>query len=176
MEGIASHKGKVNIMKKFGAPQIFTVVLIVVMALALWRSTKFPFLAAAFPAVVCIVVILCGILSLTRHLLGKSTLGGVMDIVSDTTLPAAERRKKAYRAFGWIILLYLISALVGFKLGALIFMTGYVAIEARARWQVTTILTAGTLVILVVFHQALRVWWDEGWLGLYLVDYYPWLF
>lgn len=176
MEDITSHKGKVNIMKKLGAPQIFTVVLIVIMALALWRSTKFPFLAAAFPAFVCVMVILCGILSLIRFYLGKSTLGGVMDIESDNTLPAEERRKKAYRAFGWIILLYLISALLGFKLGALIFMTGYVTIEARARWRLTTILTAGTLVMLVVFHQALRVWWDEGWLGLYLAESYPWLF
>lgn len=176
MKGIASHEGKVNIMKKFGEPQIFTVVLIVIMALALLRSAKYPFLAAVLPVFMCIMIILCGILSLARHFLGSGTLGGIIDIESDSTLSTPERRKKAYRGFGWIILLYLISALLGFKLGALIFMTGYVAIEARARWWVTTILTTVTLVMLVVFHRALRVWWDEGLLGLYLADSYPWLF
>jgi hypothetical protein len=163
-------------MKKFGGTEIFIVIIMVIMVLAIVQARKFPFLAAVYPVFVCIVVILCCILALAKHFMGSAATGGVIDIGSDSTLPASERRKKALRAFGWVILLYLLSALLGFKLGAMLFMAGYVSIEARARWYLTTALTALTLLILVIFHRALHVWWAEGLLGTYLVEPFPWLF
>lgn len=163
-------------MKKFGGPQIFTVIIMLVMGLALFQAREFPFLAAVYPVLACIIVILCSIASLVKHFIGRASVGGVIDIESDSTLPAPERRKKALRAFGWVIILYLLSALLGFKLGAMLFMASYVVIEAHARWYLATALTALTLLTLVIFHRALNVWWAEGLLGTYLAEPFPWLF
>ena len=165
-------------MKKMGVPEYFTIFLLIVMSLGLIRSFTFPYLAAIYPIVICTIIIICCIASLVRHFMGLGVTGGAIDIESDSSVPTRERLKKASKGFIWFLGLYALTALLGFKLAALVFMAAYIGFEARERWPMILTLTASTLVILIVFNKALNVWWNRGLLGKWewLADTLPWLF
>lgn len=163
-------------MRSFGTTQYFTLFIILVMALAIYDARDFPFLAAIYPIFAATIVIFACVASLGRHLMGKSTEGGTIDIGSDSSMGKSEKLRKSAKSFVWILGLYLLIALLGFKLGALTFVVGFIKIEAKSSWPVTLALTALALAILVIFQSVLNVFWPEGLLGDSISEKVPWLF
>jgi hypothetical protein len=163
-------------MKRIGAPEIFTIIILIIVGLAVIRAIEFPFLAAVYPIFIGGFTIACCIIYLIRHIMGLSTTGGVIDIETDTSVPISLRIQKVRKGFIWLLLLYGIAALLGFKIGALLFIAFFVRIEAKASWTLTLALTASVLVVLVAFHRLLRVFYPIGLLGQWLADPLPWLF
>lgn len=163
-------------MRSFGAVQYFTLFIILVMGVAIYVARDFPFLAAIYPIFAATIVIGACIASLARHLMGKSIEGGAIDIESDTSMDRSEKLRKSAKAFGWIIGLYLLIALLGFKLGALLFIVVFIKSEARSSWPLTFSLALLALVILVTFQSVLNVFWPEGLLGYSISESVPWLF
>ena len=163
---------------KIGGPEIFTIVTLIIMSLALIRAFSFPRLAAIYPIFVCSIILICCIASLVRHFMGLSVTGGAIDIESDKSLSGWQRMKNASRGFIWFLVLYALAAVIGFKMGALIFMAAYISREAKERWPKVLALTALTLGVLIAFNKALNVWWNAGLLGEWewFYDTVPWLF
>jgi hypothetical protein len=153
--------------------------IFLVLAAAVVTATKYHFLAAIYPFVVgifgCIISIAIIVRNFTK---GDEMEGGALDIQEERDVPGSGRLKRAGRAFVWVLGLYLLIWLFGFKLGALLFVAGYVTIEARAKWFIILGLTVGLAVILDAFHNILNVFWPEGLLGEWewLVDTLPWIF
>jgi hypothetical protein len=110
--------------------------------------------------------------------MGLGVIGGTIDIETDASLSGMERMKRAAKGFIWFLVLYALSALFGFKIGALMFMAAFIYKEAEERWPMVLGLTALTLAILIAFNKALNVWWNEGLLGQWewLYDNVSWLF
>ena len=165
-------------MKKISGGDIFTIVVLIVFGLALYRAFSFPFLAAIYPIFVCSIIILCCLASLVRSYLGLGVVGGAIDIGTDSSLSGLEKMKKASKGFIWFLVLYALAAVIGFKMGTLIFMAAYITKEAKERWPMVLSLTAVTLGVLIAFNKALNVWWNEGLLGQWewLYDNVSWLF
>jgi len=163
-------------MKSFGATQYFTMFIILVMAVAIYVAKDFPFLAAIYPIFAATIVLGACVASLVRHMMGKSIEGGAIDIESDDSIEKSEKLRKSAKGFGWVIGLYLLIALLGFKLGALVFIVSFIKIEARASWPLTGALAVLALAILVTFQSVLNVFWPEGLLGAAVYEQVPWLF
>lgn len=163
-------------MRSFGATQYFTLFIILIMGAAIFVARDFPFLAAIYPIFAATIVICACIASLVRHAMGKSTEGGAIDIESDTSMERSEKIKKSAKGFGWVIGLYLLIALLGFKLGALTFIVSFVKIEAKRSWPATLALALLALAILMTFQSVLNVFWPEGVLGYAISERVPWLF
>ena len=165
-------------MKRIGGAEVFTILVLITMILAVIEAMSFPFLATIYPVFVASIVIVCCVISLARKFMGLGVQGGTLDIEVDTSITEKERFKKGSKGFLYVLFLYAVAAIFGFKLGALIFITTYVLRETKAKWPAVLMMAGSTLVLLIAFNKLLNVWWTEGLLGQWewLYENAYWLF
>ena len=165
-------------MKVFTAPNIFTFFVLLAMGAAVIVATNYHFLAAIYPLVIgSIGTTLCFVF-LLKNIFKKSEEeeGGTVDIEKDRDIPDSVRFKRAGKALVWILSLYLLIWLLGFKLGAIVFVALFVAVEAHSKWYFIIGLSAVLAVVLTIFQEVLNVFWPEGLLGEWLSEHLPWFF
>ena len=83
-----------------------------------------------------------------------------------SNLSAEETKRRALRYFGWCLFILIAALLVGLLPAMLIFLVGYLRIEAKEGWKTTLAVSLGVWVIAyLLFHQLLRVPWPTSVLG-----------
>ena len=79
---------------------------------------------------------------------------------------AEEAKRRALRYFGWCFFILIAALLVGLLPAILIFLVGYLRIEAKEGWKMTLSVGLGAwLISYLLFHQLLRVPWPAAVLG-----------
>jgi len=119
----------------------FSLSLVVILALALWRSMDFGYRAGLFPWAIGFPVLALAIVQLGMELTGKTRFSGIgaADIGAD--IPAEVVRRRTAIIIAWIFAFYLALWLLGFSLAIPVTMFLYLKVEGREKWPITIILT-----------------------------------
>lgn len=171
-------------MKKVTPTAIFTLIIAIAMVWAIYGAKDFPWMARLYPWFVGSVGLVITVMLLVQELRGtrrkkrpgNGTGGVAMDIEADNSMTSSVRIRKAFRAFAWILSIYIAIGLLGFKIGVVVFLIAYICAEDRAPWFLVLSITAGQIFVLFLFDRFLNVFWPPGLLGQLLGDTWPWLF
>ncbi len=154
---------------------IYTAVIVLLTALAVFYAKDWPFQARAFPWLAGITTATLGLLlvvtDIRRLAMGhrlEVTSGQQADIESGYDMAAWSTYKKFARVFGWILVLYAGIWLVGLRVAVVAFFIAYLRLEGRLRWFLIVPLTALMVLFLVYFDQLLAVHWPRGIMGQWL--------
>ncbi len=158
--------------RKIGFSTLFTALVTILMLIAAIDSLYMPFMAAVYPGIVAGVLFVLGVFQLIHDFRKGQTTVGAVDIqkadVSDSV-----RYRKGLRAFIWVLGYYLGIILLGFKLGSVAYLLGYLKSEDRGRNLKIVLICAGMFLLLDFFRRFLEVWWPVGFLGDLVEEYVP---
>ena len=148
---------------------IFTSIIVVITALAVFEARDFPFAARMYPWVIGITLLTLSIFLLIvdgrRLITGRGDEAGSgmrADIEVKSDMPARVIYTKAARTAGWIMGFCLGIWLLGIHIAVTLFFFAYLSIRARARWYLIPVLTVFILLFLFSFDKFLGVYWPEG--------------
>lgn len=149
----------------------FTLVIVVVLAAALWESRGFGFRAGLFPWAIGIPVLALAMLLLVLQLAGKEQRPESNLVESDSSIPADVVTRRTVGILGWIIGYLAAIWLLGFMLGGTLCTFLALKFGSRERWPVTLAITAGVAAFIYgVFERGLRVPFPPGqlftWVGM----------
>jgi TctA family transporter len=149
----------------------FSLLIVIVLAVALWESRGFGFRAGLFPWAIGIPVLALAMLQLRLQLAGKMKGPENNLVESDLKIPAGVVARRTAGIFGWIVGFLVAIWLLGFTLGGVLCTFLSLKVESRERWPITLAMTAGVgAFIYVLFVRALHVPFPPGqlflWLGL----------
>ncbi|MGH8642546.1 MAG: tripartite tricarboxylate transporter permease [Burkholderiales bacterium] len=148
---------------RFGWSTSFSVVIVVVLAAALWESRDFGFRAGLFPWAIGIPVLALAAIHLALQLAGKERLPESAPSDADHGLPRAEMIRRTRDIFGWIVGYLAAIWLLGFTLGGTLCTFLALKLGGRERWPITLVMTAGVAAfIYLVFERGLRVPFPPG--------------
>ena len=155
----------------FDRTSLFPLVIVAVLAAALWQSKDFGFRAGLFPWVIGIPVLALALIQLSLELAGKGERPGTSLPEPGAESPANVVRRRTAAIFGWIVGYLAAIWLLGFTLGGVLCTFLSLKIGSRERWPITVAMTAGTgAFIYGLFDRALHVPFPPGqlfvWLGL----------
>ena len=162
-------------MKKFfNGSTIFTALVMLVMAWALfeakdWKvgSGLYPWLVGGVTFILALWLLVQEIIRMRAGLSPETGVGMSMDIaVSDD--PAGLKYRGFTRALGWVLGLGLSLWLLGFQIGLAVFFISYLVFQAHARWFVIPILTALMMLMLFYFYIFLEIFWPQSLLSQWL--------
>ena len=141
----------------------FSVVIVAVMAAALWESRDFGFRAGLFPWAIGIPVLALAAIQLALQLAGKERLPESAPGDADHGLPRAEMIRRTRDIFGWIVGYLAAIWLLGFTLGGTLCTFLALKVGSRERWPITLIMTACVAAfVYFVFDRGLKVPFPPG--------------
>jgi TctA family transporter len=143
---------------------VFSVALMVVLALALWQSRKFNFRAGLFPWAIGFPLLGLAILQFFREIKGKAgTSSRKKPSDEDTELPPAVVAQRTRNMFAWIVVYFLAIWLLGFAIGGALCCFVQLKFASKEKWPITLILTVGLWAfIYLLFDRALHVPFPPG--------------
>jgi len=147
----------------------FSVLIVVVLAAALWESRDFGFRAGLFPWAIGIPVLALAAILLVVQLAGKDRLPDRVPEV-DAGIPPDVMARRTGEIFGWIVGYLAAIWLLGFTLGGTLCTLLALKLGGRERWPITLVITAGVAAfVYFVFERGLKVPFPPGelfaWLG-----------
>jgi putative tricarboxylic transport membrane protein len=147
----------------------FSVLIVVVLAAALWESRDFGFRAGLFPWAIGIPVLALAAILLVVQLAGKDRAPDRVPEV-DAKIPPEVMARRTGEIFGWIVGYLAAIWLLGFTLGGTLCTLLALKLGGRERWPITLIITAGVAAfVYFVFERGLKVPFPPGelfaWLG-----------
>ena len=156
---------------RFGWSTLFTVLIVLVLAAALWQSRDFGYRAGLFPWAIGIPVLALAMLLLVIQLAGKERRPESHLVESDSRIPADVVTRRTAGILGWIVGYLIAIWLLGFMLGGTLCTFLMLKFGSRERWPVTLAMTAGVAAFTYgVFERGLRVPFPPGqvftWLGV----------
>lgn len=158
--------------KKIGFSTYLTILIGVLMLVAAIDSLYMPFMAAVYPGIIAGVCFVLAIAQVIQDFRKGQTTSGAIDIAK-SQVESSVRYRKGLRVFAWIMGSYLSILLIGFKLGTVVFVGGYLYFEDKSRWLKILITCACVFLILDFFGRFLEVWWPSGFLGDLVEEYVP---
>ena len=150
---------------------VFSALIVVLFAWALWQSRDFGMRAGLFPWAVCIPGLLLGLGQLARDVMGRrDPVAAEMDAAAGPDVPAAVAARRTVEICLWILGFWMAIWLVGFSLATLVMTLLYLKVAARERWRMTLLLTALAVAFVYgLFEKGLAVPFPSGqlfvWLG-----------
>ncbi len=152
---------------EFGAPTLFTLAVIVVLAIALWNSRDFGYRAGLFPWVIGTPTLILAFGQFFRDLRGKKkkTVGGMAQSVETEVEIAPELvRKRTVAIILWIVAFFLAIWLLGFSYAVPLTILFYLRF-AKESWFITASVTFFSwLFYWGLFEKMLNVPFPEGYL------------
>jgi hypothetical protein len=152
---------------RFGAAALFTTVVIVVLALALWQSRNFGYRAGLFPWVIGIPTLILALGQLGRDLYGKKkkSAGGLAESVETHVDIAPEiERQRTLSIIAWTVGFFLAIWLIGFSYAVPLTIFLYLKF-ANEKWPITIAVTFFSwLFYWSLFERLLNVPFPEGFL------------
>ena len=136
----------------------FTLLIVVVLAAALWQSRNFGYRAGLFPWAIGIPVLVLAALLFALQLAGRESSRTVGFAGLDLGIPASEVRRRTAVILGWIAGYLVAIWLLGFTLAGALCTFLSLKIGSGERWPVSLAMTAGMAAfIYVVFVRVLHV-------------------
>jgi hypothetical protein len=151
---------------RFGAPALFTTVIAIVLALALWQSRTFGYRAGLFPWVIGTPTLLLGLAQLGRDLYGKKKkkIAGLAESVETHVDIAPELVAQRTRAILlWTIGFFVAIWLLGFSYAVPLTLFLYLKFAGKENWLITIAVTFFTwLFYWSLFERLLNVPFPDG--------------
>ncbi len=145
---------------------VFSLCLVIILALALWQSRKFNVRAGLFPWAIGFPLLGLLLLQFFRDLMGRA--GGQprgRPLEEDPGMPADVVNRRTRNMFGWIIIYFLAIWLLGFTVGASLCCFVQLKFGSKEKWLITLILTAGLWAfVYLLFDRVLHVPFPVGYL------------
>ena len=154
---------------RFGWSTLFILLVVLVLAAALWQSRGFGFRAGLFPWAIGIPVLALAVLQLVLELAGRA--GRPEKSLLQPALAPPEAARRTAGIFGWIAGYLAAIWLLGFMLGGTLCTFLALKLGSREGWPITLAITAGVAAFIYgVFERGLRVPFPPGqlfaWLGI----------
>ena len=148
----------------FGAGAWFTVVTIVLLALALWQSRNFGFRAGLFPWVIGIPTLTLAVAQLGRDLYGKKKKKEAAIIeATETKVSPADAKQRTISIVLWTIGFFVAIWLLGFSYAVPLTILLYLKLAAGEKWPITLAVTFFSwLFYWSLFEKLLSVPFPEG--------------
>jgi putative tricarboxylic transport membrane protein len=148
---------------RFDSKALFSVVVVVLIALALWQSRNFGFRAGLFPWAIGIPTLVLALLQLSKDVTGrkKPKAAAVWEAALDIPPEVATRR--TLTIIGWTVGFFVMIWLLGFAYAVPVVMILYLKFAGREKWPMTLIVTFfAWLFFHGLFERALNVPFPEG--------------
>ncbi len=150
---------------------LFCLLIVVVLAAALWESRDFGYRAGLFPWAICIPVLALAALQFVLELARGERPEAVSRYGADPGIPAPEIARRTAGILGWIVGYLVAMWLLGFVLGGVLCTFASLKIGSREGWPISLIMTAAMAAFIYgVFVRALHVPFPPGqlfvWLGM----------
>jgi TctA family transporter len=130
--------GKLKI--KFSRGAFFSAFVVVVIALALWRSRTFGFRAGLFPWSIGFPVLAIALVQLGRNLLGADAPRSAKSMLeAGPKLSTEVVYRRTLATIGWIVGFFLAIWLLGFSLAVPVTMIAYLK-AAKEKWPLTLLM------------------------------------
>ena len=132
---------------------LFTLLVLLVAAAALYESRSFPYLGGIFPMAATIPAIFMALAQL------------VVELRADRTAPAIEARKKIKLALGYFLSLLLFLFLIllaGFGVAITLFTFGFLYGWVKMRWSHALIYTGCLVGVVQLMGWLLNLHWPQG--------------
>lgn len=149
---------------RFNSKTLFTVVVAVLLALALWQSRNFGFRAGLFPWAIGIPTLLLALAQLGKDLLGREKpkpAAAAWEVAADVPPEVASRRTVSILI--WTVGFFIAIWLLGFSYSIPVSMILYLKFAGKEKWPMTIAVTFFTwLFIYGLFERALSIPFPEG--------------
>ncbi len=141
----------------------FSVLIVAVLAAALWESRDFGFRAGLFPWAIGIPVLALAAIHLVLQLAGREKPPESGPAEAGVELPPAVTARRTADIFGWIVGYLAAIWLLGFTLGGTLCTLLALKLGGRERWPITIVMTASVAAfIYLVFERGLKVPFPPG--------------
>jgi hypothetical protein len=148
---------------RFGPAALFTAVIIVTLALALWQSRNFGIRAGLFPWVIGIPTLLLALFQIIKDL--KVHKKSVDDPAEARAVAPATVRKRTLAIIGWTVGCFLMIWLLGFSWAVPLTIFLYLKLAGQESWPITLAVTfCSWLFFYALFERMLNVPFPEGYL------------
>ena len=132
---------------------LFTILVLLVVAVALYEAQNFPYLGAIFPMAATIPAIFMAAAQI------------VLEVRATRESPGIETRKKTKLALGYflsLVLYLLLILLFGFGIATALFTFGFLYGWVRMGWFTAAIYTGVLVGLTLVMSWLLGMYWPEG--------------
>ena len=145
---------------------VFSLSIVLVLALALWQSRHFDFRTGLFPWAIGFPVLSLTIVQLITEFLGKGNRRSSDHLVATgPDLPAEVVNRRTAGMFGWIVGYFVGIWLFGFSFGVPLCTFIQLKIFGREKWSHSLIYTAAAWVLIFgIFDRVLHVPFPTGYL------------
>jgi heme/copper-type cytochrome/quinol oxidase subunit 2 len=139
---------------RFGANTLFTVVVVVLLALALWQSRNFGIRAGLFPWVIGIPTLLLACTQILKEIGGRQK----SEAKEGAEVEPKIARQRTIAIISWIIGTFLLIWLLGFSWAVPLLILLYLKLAGRERWPLTlTVTICSWLFFYALFEKTLNV-------------------
>ena len=148
----------------FGAPTVYTIVVIMLLALALWQSRNFGYRAGLFPWAIGIPTFILAIAQLGRDLYGKKKIKAAeFGQSTDVEVSPKETQQRTIAVILWTVGFFLAIWFLGFSYAVPLTILLYLKFAGKETWLMTAIVTfCSWLFYWGLFEKLLNVPFPEG--------------
>ncbi|HSE88332.1 MAG TPA: tripartite tricarboxylate transporter permease [Candidatus Binatia bacterium] len=149
---------------QFGWPVVFTLCVIILLALALWQSRNFGVRAGLFPWVIGTPTLLLALLQLAKDIKGrKKGSGPTFEAEEAIEVSPAAAARRTLTILGWTVGFFIAIWLLGFSYAVPLTMVLYLKFAGREKWPITVIMTVCTWgFFYLLFQRMLNVPFPDG--------------
>jgi putative tricarboxylic transport membrane protein len=149
---------------RFSAAALFSTVIVILLALALWQSRNFGFRAGLFPWVIGTPTLILALAQLGKDLFGKKReTAATLGEPAASEVPPAVARKRTINILLWTLFFFVAIWFLSFSYAVPIVMLLYLKLAGRENWPMTLAITFFTwLFFYGLFERALNVPFPDG--------------
>ena len=158
---------------RLNASVVFTAILGITVLIFLLGAKNYGHKAWIYPTLAGIPAFVLLLVQLHRDLRGQKSEERVFDIAKDESVPEDIVKKRVTRFVCWLLGLYAVIWLIGFKVGILLFLISFLKIEAKLKgfkavYMITLLSVIMLFLLLVQYAQVFGVRWPEGLIESYI--------
>ena len=149
---------------RFDRRVVFTVCVVILLALALWQSRNFGVRAGLFPWVIGTPTLLLAMFQLAKDLKGhKKVSGPAFEAEGAVEVSSGVATRRTLTILGWTVGFFMAIWLLGFSYAVPLTMVLYLKLAGREKWPITVIMTFCTWgFFYFLFQRMLNVPFPDG--------------
>ena len=145
---------------RFGPQALFTLAVVLVLAIALWQSRNFGFRAGLFPWVIGIPTLILALCQLAREITGKKSVGTPR---SHAEMDPGLAVRRTISILLWIVGCFVVIWLLGFSYAVPLVILAYLKFAGGENWKITAAVTlCAWLFFWGLFEKMLNVPFPDG--------------
>jgi TctA family transporter len=149
---------------RFGSAAVFTVVVAILLAVALFQSRNFGYRAGLFPWAIGIPTLLLALVQLGKDTLGREKAKGALAAWEVAiAVPPEVARRRTVSILIWTMGFFIAIWLLGFSYSIPVAMLLYLKLAGKEKWPMTIAVTFFTwLFVYALFERTLSIPFPEG--------------